>query len=299
MAHEPVGQSFEDGRLACAGVLDGAPGSVVHLEDILTVDDVVADAEGTGPGRDTRAGGGLGDRHRDGVGIVLAHEHHRKGPQRGKVEALVENALVDAAVAEEGHAHLPGALELGGEGHASRDGNRAADHGHRAQESVVDVGDVHGAALASRGPFGPAAQLGHQRLQRNAPGYGVAVAPVVADYLVTVLKDTDHSRGHRLLADRHVHGAADVALLVGAVGALLEPADQRHGLIELERDGGVRQQTVERRGHAASPLPARARLERNSVGGGLIHRPVVADHHEVIVEGGPCADVTQAAVAFH
>ena len=62
---------------------------------------------------------------------------------------LVEDALLERAVAEEADATAPVCLQLGGQRRAGRETHAAADDAVGAEHVLVDVGDVHAAALAA------------------------------------------------------------------------------------------------------------------------------------------------------
>ena len=88
---------------------DAAADPVDHLrhrfgdrDDVVAVDRDVVDAV---PRRPTleRCGVLVGGRRELGVAVVLAPEDDRQLPHRGEVHRLVERALRDRAVAEEGN----------------------------------------------------------------------------------------------------------------------------------------------------------------------------------------------------
>ena len=87
---------------------------------------------------------------------------------------------------------------------------------------------MHRPTLAAAGACDLAHELGHHLFGVQPPGQGVAVVPVVGDYVVAVLEDRYGADGHGLLADVLVEEPSDLALLVRAAALLLEPADQQH-----------------------------------------------------------------------
>jgi len=91
-------------------------------------------------------------RRRLAVAVVLGDEDRGELPDRGQVERLVELALVGGAVAEERDRHAARPLHLRGERRANREGDAGADDPVRAEHAPVEVGDVHGSALAAAQP---------------------------------------------------------------------------------------------------------------------------------------------------
>ena len=65
-------------------------------------------------------------------------------------------------------------------------------------------------------------QLGEEAAGVDALGQRVAVAAVMGEHDVVAAQRRDGADGDRLLADRGVDRALDLAVLVGAVGELLE-----------------------------------------------------------------------------
>ena len=78
-----------------------------------------------------------------GPGVVVADEDHRQLPHGGQVDALVEQALVDGAVAEEGNHHPVLAPHVEAERRPGRDGDARADDAVGAQDAEAEIGDVH------------------------------------------------------------------------------------------------------------------------------------------------------------
>src|SRR3972149_6491628 len=68
---------------------------------------------------------GLGNR--DGEGVVLTYEDHRKVPDSGKVQGLVEDPLVGGTVAKEGHGQVVETPVLARQGRTHRHRHALAD----------------------------------------------------------------------------------------------------------------------------------------------------------------------------
>src|SRR6185436_5042552 len=143
-------------------------------------------------------------------------------------------SLVRAAVTGEGHGDLVGALDLRGQADAAHERRAAADDPVRPEHALVDVGDVHRAALAAADAGRLAVDLGHHALDVAALRDRVAVAAVRADDVVVGTEVADHAGGDRLLARVQVDEAGDLARRELAVQALLELADGAHDPVGLE-----------------------------------------------------------------
>ena len=93
----------------------------------------------------------------------------RQLPDLGQVEALVEGALVDGAVAEVAQHHPAVSRYLIFEGHAGGHGDLGAHDAVAAEQVAPGVEEVHRAALAPGAARGLAEQLGHQRAFGSMP----------------------------------------------------------------------------------------------------------------------------------
>ena len=119
MAQVAVGLALDEGgALALPGVADRRVDGGVDVDGIVAVDDHARQPVGVGVLGDVLDRRLLGERHRDGIAVVLAHEHDRQPMDAGEVEGLVEVALRRRAVAEVAHDDLVAPFELGGQGHA-------------------------------------------------------------------------------------------------------------------------------------------------------------------------------------
>ena len=120
------------------------------------------------------------------------------------------------------------ALVLGGEGDAGGERDVAADDGVAAEEALVDVEEVHRAALALGAAGGLAEHLGHGGAGVHAAGEGVAVVAVGGDHVIVFAEGADRADGDRFLAAVKVAEAADLLVLVEHRRSFFEPADQEH-----------------------------------------------------------------------
>ena len=178
------------------------------------------------------------DRRELCVPVVLTPEHHRQPPQRGEVHGLVEGALRNCAVAEEGDRDPVVGSELGRRRRADRYGEAGGDDAVGAEDPDAGVGDVHRAATTAVG----APLLAHQ-LREHAEGS----QPLCQAMPVTAMGRRDHvgrperpagADGGGFLADRQVDEARHLPLAVEGGHALLEPSDQQHPAVHLEEIGG-------------------------------------------------------------
>lgn len=166
VAEVPVGRGLQQGGpVSCPGPPRQGGDGVPDRDDVVAVDRLARDAVGGRP-----VGGGPGDRGDVGdrrvlhVQVVLADEEHRQLPYGGQVERLVEGSDVGRAVAEEGHRDLAGAAQPRRPGRAGRHREMGADDGVGAEHVRGRLGQVHGAALASAQPRGPAHEFGEALL---------------------------------------------------------------------------------------------------------------------------------------
>ncbi len=105
----------------------------------------------------------------------------------------------------------------------------AADDGVAAQEALLDVEEVHRAALALGAAGRLAEQFGHGGVCTDAPGERVAVIAVCRDHIIGVAQRADRAYGDRFLSAVLMKEAADlVPLLIHHLRPLLEAADQHH-----------------------------------------------------------------------
>ena len=181
----------------------------------------------------------------------------------------MQASLARCAVTEEDGGYLVGAPDLGAERHSGGHGNVGADDAVGAQHPLVDVGDVHRAALALVSAGRLPQELGHHFAQVDALGDAVVVAPVGAQDVVVDAEVRADPRGDRLLADGRVH-PSELARVGLAAGLLLEPPDDYHRLVHPEQRVGIEVRMC--RYHSSPPK------QRKLVG----RRPVRGEHAWII-----------------
>ena len=117
------------------------------------------------------------------------------------------------------------------------DRNAGADDSVGAENPEIGLGDVHRSAASATGPRLAAEQLGHHRLRIGSLGKAVAVAAVRGGDQVRPAQRRARAGGDRLLADRRVNEAVDVAVAKVLADAQLERADATHLGKAGEQDG--------------------------------------------------------------
>ena len=248
-----VGLAFDQrGALACAGAGHRAGRRLAHRHDVVAVDLLARQAVIGGATAHIGDAAGLAEGHLRRELVVLADEKHWQLPDGGHVEPLVEGAVVDGAVAEEGHRHAAGVLlgitvsgELEGVAAARGLEDARAHDAARAEHADLGREEVHAAAAAAGAAGRPAEELGDEVARRHALGKRVAVAAVRAEDDVGGSEVAADTGSDRLLAHVSMAGAVDQAPLV-ATGELffgvpddehraVEPGHMRTGLLRSRR----------------------------------------------------------------
>ncbi len=233
VADGAVGLGLDQRRaLAGAGALDGGARNLEHGEDVVAVDRDAGDAIGGGLAGDLGIEGRLGERRRRGVEIVLADEDDRRLLDAGEVHRLVEAAVVDRAVAEEGDADVVAALGPGADAGAGGVADAGGDDAVGAEQADRAIVEMHGAAAAAAAALDLAEQLGHQDVGIHALGEGVAMAAMGRGHPVGGAEMGADADGGRLLADIEMEEAGGLALAAGDLGKALEASQQHHLLVE-------------------------------------------------------------------
>src|SRR5690606_4848536 len=128
-----------------------------------------------------------------------------------------------------------GAQRLGRERRATGEGNAAADDAIGAQHALLDIGDVHRAALAFAEAGRLAHQLRHHPVDVHALGDAVPVAPVRGGDVVAVreLGANPYRDGFltRVEVDKPGHEPGGEVLS----GQVLEGPDLDHSLVHIEQ----------------------------------------------------------------
>ncbi len=165
MSMPPVRGGLDDGGTATgADFLDDAPHDGGGGGDVVAVDAHPADVVSRGPALE--GGRVLRRRGRElGVAVVLAPEDHGELPHGGEVHRLVEGALREGTVPEEGDSDTPVGPKPGGGGRTDGDRQAGRDDAVRTENADARVRDMHGATAT---PVGPGV-LAHQ-LREHAEG---------------------------------------------------------------------------------------------------------------------------------
>ncbi len=149
-----------------------------------------------------------------GVLVVLTDIDQGQVPEHGDVGGFIPDALVDGAVAEEGHTHLTFALPLDRKSAAGGDPQPAADDAVGAQDAQADIRDVHLAAFAAAITGHLAHHFCHHRVHLPALGDDVPVAAVGAGDGVIRAQRRAHTHRGGFLPVRQVRQTGHPALAV-------------------------------------------------------------------------------------
>ncbi len=160
--------------------------------------------------------------------VVLEDEDGRNPPQLREVQRLVERPDVRRAVAEERDRDARFAAHLERERSAGDLRQAAADDGVRAEVAALDVVEMHRAAVAVRAALLLAVELGHELIRVRPFRERVPVRAVRrSDDVAVAERATDADRA-RLLADRNMEEAGQLAGTEPLLDLLLEAPDQEH-----------------------------------------------------------------------
>ena len=221
--------------LAGAGVLNGLAGRGVHREEIRALGHKHGKAESLGARFEVVAAHRVVNAGVLGVVIVLDDKHGRRLQHHRQIHGLEAGALVDRAIAREGHRYFAVVANLGGQRRTDRDGRAAGHNAVGAENALVDIRHMHGAALASAQPLGGAEQLLHHADHVGALGDTVAVATVGGNNGVGVIEMLAHADRVGFLARVQVCKAGDLAVHDLRVDAFLELADGFHHPVRLKQ----------------------------------------------------------------
>ena len=235
MAVKAVGLAFQQGRpFAPTGAADRFAGRLVHRQRVHAVH--------------LHARNAVGRRHVGDVGhqrhvllrrplrelVVLAHVHHRQLPHGADVDVLVKRTAIGRPVAEKAHRYLPAAAQLRRQTGAGGEPESPRHDAVRSQHADLEIGDVHGAALALAVTGGTAKELGHHAIDIGALGNAVAVAAVGAGDVIRVLQVRADGHPHAFFTDVGMQGSHHLTLAGLVFRLLLEQAYAPHALIHVE-----------------------------------------------------------------
>ena len=140
----------------------------------------------------------------------------------------MERARVGRAVAEERDRDPLLAAELEGERGADDRRQPAAHDRVRAEVALLEVVEMHRAAVAARAALRLAVELGHDGVRVRSLGDRVPVGAVRrGDHVLQPQRRAD-ARGDGLLADADVQEAGELARPEALLDLLLEAPDQQH-----------------------------------------------------------------------
>ena len=183
----------------------------------------------------------LGGRH-GVVAVVLHYEDHRQFPQRCNVERLVKCTLFRGAVTEEAVHDLGFLADLRRPGSARRVRNAGAHDTRGAEETALDVGEMHRAAEALAQAVHATVNLGHHGLRIAAENERISVAAIGGERRIAGAEVAQRADDGRLDAVGEVCMAADDTGMLGesALHALFELADAQHLCVDPDLPVGVK-----------------------------------------------------------
>ncbi len=178
-------------------------------------------------------GGGAFEAGAHGVAVVFDDIDHGQIPEGGEVKRFMEGTLVDSTVSHVAEGGTLDAFVFESESETRTQGCLAADDAVASPEVFIGGEVVHGASFAFGAAGGFAEELGHAFVHGHADHEGMSVVAVSGDKVVVFLvAGGDGADGYGFLADVEVQESADVALLVGTQGTLLEATDANHVAVE-------------------------------------------------------------------
>jgi hypothetical protein len=146
-----------------------------------------------------------------GVPVVLTDEQHRKAPQCGDVQRLVERTGARRAVTKEHHADVLLALCLRSPRGARGESEVACHNTGRAQHAIRCVDEVHRAAAAATQAVFPAENFGERRFKVASLGEHMTVAAVTGEQHVVASEMRAYANGNRFLTGRQVWKSGNLA----------------------------------------------------------------------------------------
>src|SRR5262249_1259005 len=247
MSPRAVSPALQQCRAAtAAGATDGVAGRLVDRQDVVAIN---LDAGHT-VGRPARGDIGIArrvlKRHLRRELIVLANEQDRQLPDGRQVDPLVERAIVDRPVAEEGDTNAITLQQLETVSGARCLEDARADDPAGAHQPDFRREQVHAAAAALRAAGSAAEQLGEQLARRDALRQGVPVPAVRAEHDIAAVEVSTDAGGNGLLADVRMTGAVDQSALMRPRQLLLAATDEEHLSIQGEELFSARGRDVRR-----------------------------------------------------
>jgi hypothetical protein len=167
-------------------------------------------------------------RGRVGVLVVLEDEDRRHPQDAGEVQALVDVADAERALAEEGerHARLPPALE--GERGTDADGHEVAEHRHEREDVHLRLAEVHVAVAPPGRARAPAEEVAEHVGDRDAAGVVRRLLAVERQHDVVGAEREPRSRRDPFLSAAGVHRPRDPPLSVERHDPILGEPLQQH-----------------------------------------------------------------------
>src|SRR5579863_461870 len=166
------------------------------------------------------------------VMIVLANEQDRQFPQCGEVQALIRDAFIHRAFAEERNDNGFAFARFEREGIANRLRNRRRDDGRRTHHAGADVDEVHRPGFASGAAVALPVEFGNHALEVAAFRKIKRVAAIGAEGDVARLEHTADADRNGFLSNRKMHRALDDVAWVDLDDLFLDPPNSVEAAID-------------------------------------------------------------------
>src|SRR5438034_8328848 len=220
VADKAIGQRFDEaGTIAPPRRLHGLLRRRPYHPQVVAVQCLRGELHGLWA-RDARSGRDRRKRCVLAVAVVLTDVDHRQVHDFREIKALKEIALVAGAVTEKAHGHVPGTAQR--QAGAGGRGNAAADDAEAANQSVLQVHDIHRPGPSRADPRFASEQLVEQALRVEAKRERVTMPAVGSRHPVCRVENAGHADSDGLLTRVEMRRPVDLALEDTAVTHLLE-----------------------------------------------------------------------------
>src|SRR2546421_601876 len=149
----------------------------------------------------------------------------------------MEGALIGRAIPKETDGHLASAIVLRSEPCSRCQWEAAAHNAISPEHPLVDVGDMHRAALATAGSCFTAQQLSHHLAQAHAFSDTVTMPAVMAGNVVIIGQVRADTHGNRFFTSIQVYETGDLPRGEFFASALLKFTDRCHLLVQMKQLG--------------------------------------------------------------
>ena len=225
----------EGGTITRQRALAGLAHDLVNGDNIVAVNDHAGHIIGTGLIRDILHRRGTGKAGAHGILVVDADPHHGELPDRGKIQGLVERALVGSAVAEPGQHNAPRVEAFLRERCPRGDGECCTNDPLHAEVIGRRVRKMTRSATPSTAPGCPAKDLGHQLSGLGSLGNVCHVSAVAGQDIIFGGKGHAGADVAGFFANTQVSRTRDEPLVGHLLDTLLEQTAQYHVAVHLHQ----------------------------------------------------------------